>query len=484
MPATQELYNTPLKVDEGDYQAANVDAIIIGAGIAGLTAAHGIHRAHLSVLVFEASDSVGGAIRTLRSNGYLVECGPNTLLDTHPEVATLIEEVSLSDARIFANDKAKKRFVVRNGVPVPLPTSAGAFLRTPLFSTRAKLRLTAEPFIRKRRTNGEESIASFTTRRLGKEFLDYAIDPFVSGVYAGRPERLSVQHAFPKLGEIEERYGSLIIGQVLGARERKRRADTAKTSARMFSFENGLDQLPLAIADALGQRIRTRCRVRSINYLDPNWQVEYEDASGRIRAANANSVVYASGLQYTSLIASLGSTAPEIETVDYPPLNVVALGFRTEDIGHALDGFGLLVPACEDRFVLGALFSSTLFDGRAPVGHALITAFVGGARSPDNASLDDADLLSATTQDLTSLLQLKTGPVWHHISRWPKAIPQYNLGYGSVKAALNNIEERHPGLFFAGNYLSGISVAESIRSGVTASEHVESFIRKSQPVVI
>lgn len=467
-----------------DNESPDVDTIVIGAGIAGLTAALGIHRAGLSVLVYEASESVGGTIRTFRSHGYLVERGPNTVLDTHPEVATLIEQVGLTDTRIFASDKAKNRFVIRDGAPIPLPTSAGAFLRTPLFSARAKLRLTAEPFIRKRRTNGEESIASFTTRRLGKEFLDYAIDPFVSGVYAGSPERLSVQHAFPKLGEIEEKYGSLIVGQVRGARERKRRADTAKTTARMFSFEGGLEQLPLGIAGALGQRIRTRCRVRSINNLGPNWKVEYEDVSGRIRGSTANSVVYASGLQHKEVLASLGSTAPEIETVEYPPLNVVALGFRIEDIGHALDGFGLLVPACEARFVLGALFSSTLFEGRAPDGHALITAFVGGARSPDNASLNDADLLSATTQDLTSLLQLKTGPVWFHISRWPKAIPQYNLGYGSVKDALNNLEERHPGLFFAGNYLSGISVAESIRSGVTASKRVDSFLRKSQPIVI
>src|SRR5579864_1270015 len=187
---------------------------IVGGGITGLTAAYRLKQLGAKVVLYEASPRVGGRVQSVRSDGYLAEFGPNTLLETSPLITSLISDLGLADRRIFASEKARNRFIVRGGVPLALPLSPPAFLSTPLFSLRAKLRLLREPFIAKAPKEKEESVAEFVRRRLGREFLDYAIDPFVSGVYAGDADQLSVVHAFAKLYALEQRYGSLILGQI------------------------------------------------------------------------------------------------------------------------------------------------------------------------------------------------------------------------------------------------------------------------------
>jgi len=488
VPAILERSDTVIADGADGADVPAFDTVVVGGGIAGLTAALSLKNSGKRVLLLEAADRVGGAISTLREDGYLVERGPNTVLDTHVEVADLIEKAGISDERIYASDDASNRFIVRDGRLAELPLSPGAFLKTELFSRGAKFRLAAEPFIGRADAAREESVAEFTTRRLGQEFLDYAIDPFVSGVYAGRPDALSVRHAFPRLREVEERYGSLILGQIRGARERKRRSDAPKTAARMFSFEGGLDRLPRAIRDTLGGSVKTGARVTSIVHGEPVWLVRYcneggdegGDERGAVHVASALSIVYAAGLQNVDLLKPLAGDISAADGVYYPPLSVVGLGFRDEDVRHPLNGFGLLVPSREQRFILGALFSSSLFPGRAPKNHVLVTAFVGGARSPEKAALNDQRLISAIMGDLRELLGLTGSPLWYDITRWEKAIPQYNVGYGAVKEALERFEGSHPGFVFAGNYLSGISVAESIKSGHAASSKAVEFLNSSE----
>jgi protoporphyrinogen/coproporphyrinogen III oxidase len=452
------------------------DTLVIGGGIAGLTAAHSLHSKNKSILLLEASERLGGAIKTHRSNGFLVECGPNTVLDTLPEIGELVAAVGLSEQQIFAPDEAKKRFVVRGNIPIPLPTSPGAFIKTPLFSGRAKWRLLCEPFVRRSDPGVDESVATFTKRRLGDEFLDYAIDPFVSGVYAGRPDQLSVKEGFPKLAEVEQRYGSLILGQILGAKERRRRKEKSKTTARMFSFTNGLDALPNAIGSQMRDCIRTNSRAVGIRSGQGVWTVSYEDHAGELQSVRARIVLYAAGLQQVGSLESLNCDTNLLKEVTFPPLSVVALGFRASDVRHPLDGFGMLVPSCEKRYVLGALFCSTLFDERAPKDHILITAFVGGARAPELAAASEDELVERTVDDLRQLLGVTNRPVFQHITYWPKAIPQYNLGYGAVTSHLRELEKIYPGLLFAGNYLTGISVAESIRSGKVGADRASQLL--------
>ncbi len=470
----RNVFHRPSETDEMMRQT--YDTIIIGGGIAGLTAALRLKEQGLSVKLVEASGRVGGVLRTMHRDGFLAESGPNSILETHEEVTRLIDDIGLADERIYASDTARNRFVVRNNTLVALPMSLGSFVSTPLFSSSAKLRLLAEPFIRRVDPRTEESVADFVRRRIGQEFLDYAIDPFVSGVYAGRPENLSVKYAFPGLVRIEERYGSLIAGQILGARERRRRAEKTKRTARMFTFVDGLARLPEAIASKLGSIVRTGLTIGRIEYRSGVWQVADLDEK---EAWTARSVIFAAGIRDPNLLRDLVPDFESLAAVKYPPLSVVSLGFRREDVAHALNGFGVLVPSVENRSILGALFSSTLFRGRAPEGCVLITTFVGGARQPELARREDADIRRLVLKDLTALLGVSSAPVFEHLVRWRASIPQYEVGYGRVHAAIDAAEKAHEGLYFTGNYRDGISVPDTIKHATETAARVSKMLLRS-----
>src|SRR5215475_9294296 len=234
---------------------------VIGAGITGLTAAFYLKRRGVPVTVYEASGRVGGVIQSLRQDGYLAEFGPNTILETSPKIAQLVRDAGLESRRLDPDPKAEARYVVRYRRPITMPGSPLGFLTTKLFTTRAKLAVLREPFVPSRGDGKEESIAEFVVRRLGQEFLDHAIDALVAGVYAGDPHKLSVPQAFPKLANLEARYGSLIKGQILGARERKRRGEVAKDRAGKFSFDDGLQVLPETLRTRLGTSVRLNTSV-------------------------------------------------------------------------------------------------------------------------------------------------------------------------------------------------------------------------------
>ena len=236
--------------------------IVIGAGISGLTSAFWAQRAGWDVTVLEAASVPGGTMRTIREKGWLVETGPNSALETTPVFGEMFRLLGIESERLYASAESNKRYVLRDGMLHPIPMSPGGFLATRLWSTRGKLRLLKEPLIG--RGSKEETIAEFVERRLGRELLDYGINPFVAGVYAGNPEQLSVRSAFPKLYALEEKYGGLIKGMIKGARERKKRAEVAKDRARMFSFAQGMQRFPEAVASSLGKRIFYGTPVRSI----------------------------------------------------------------------------------------------------------------------------------------------------------------------------------------------------------------------------
>src|SRR6478736_4668885 len=231
---------------------------IIGAVITGLTAAFYLKRKGLTVTVYEASGRVGGVIQSLRKNGYLAEFGPNTLLETSPKIAQLVRDVGLQSRRLDPDPQAGARYVVRYGRPIEMPGSPLGFFNTDLFTLKAKFAVLREPFIKPRRDGVEESIAQFVVRRFNQEFLDHAIDALVAGIYAGDPHKLSVTHAFPKLKALEDNYGSMIKGQILGARERTQRGEVAKDRAPKFSFDEGLQVLTDTLAQKLGANVRLK----------------------------------------------------------------------------------------------------------------------------------------------------------------------------------------------------------------------------------
>ncbi len=434
---------------------------VVGGGVTGLAAAYRLHsRGHL-VTVYEAAPRVGGVVRTERREGYLAEAGPNTLTEPEPLVAALLEELGLAGRRVEAAEAARTRYVVRGGRPVALPSSPRDLLTTRAFSLRAKLTILAEPFLRRGEPAGEESVAGFVRRRLGGEVLDYAADPFVAGIYAGDPAALSMRHALPRLYALEREYGSL----VRGAFARGRR------SLRPFSFPDGLGEIPLALAARLGDRIRSDAPVQTIAHAAPGWLVRGADDETRHDAIVL--AVPAHAFATLRMEGPSGARLAELAAIPHAPVAVVTLGFRRGDVAHRLDGFGVLVPAVEQRRLLGTLFSSTLFPGRAPPGHVTLTTFVGGARQPDLAALEAGAMVALVQEELAELLGARGEPTFRHVVRWSRAIPQYVLGYERWLDLMAEIERGNPGLFLAGSYRGGVALGDALRSSLEVAMRVE-----------
>ena len=442
---------------------------VIGAGITGLTAAFYLQRIGVPVTVFEAGDRVGGAIRSLRKNGYLAESGPNTILETSPVITQLVRDAGLEGRRLEPDPKSEARYLVRYGRPIAMPGSPFGFLTTKLFTFEAKLTLLREPFVSARRDGDEESIAEFVTRRLGREFLDHAIDAMVAGVYAGDPAKLSVRQAFPKLAALESSYGSLIKGQLLGARERRKRGEVAKDRAPKFSFDEGLQVLPDQLHQLLGDAVVLNTSVNEIKKSGNSWTIT-SSRHGERTISEHSAVIYA-GTAHK--LAGLVVKLKEGEKLDlspfseirHPSVASVVLGYRREDVAHPCQGFGALIPKVEGFGILGTIFSSSLFPNRAPAGHLTLTSYVGGERHPDLAALPEEQLVELTHQDLARLLGIRGKPTFRSLAYYPKAIPQYNLGYGRYRKLMTEIEGREDTLFFAGHYRDGISLGDSIVSG-------------------
>lgn len=459
---------------------------IIGAGITGLTAAFCLKRSGVPVTVYESSGRVGGVIQSLRQNGYLAEFGPNTILETSPKIAQLVRDAGLEARRLDPDPKAGARYVVRYRRPIAMPGSPLGFFTTKLFTARAKFAVLREPFVPKRSDGVEESIAEFVQRRLNQEFLDHAIDALVAGIYAGDPYKLSVQQAFPKLAQLEAKYGSLIKGQIFGARERKRRGEVAKDRAPKFSFDEGLQVLPDTLRERLGDAVQLNTTVTKLTRTTDGWTLALR-AGGRESSAAHGAVVFcgtAFGLAKLKIENATGAPAAP-QTLDlasfadirYPPVASVVLGFRREDVAHPCEGFGMLIPKIEGFKILGTIFSSSLFPNRAPAGHLTLTSYVGGERYPELASLPAEQLYALTCADLRVLLSVRGQPTFRHCVLYPRAIPQYNLGYGRHRERMNEIEAKAPGLFLAGHYRDGVSLSDSIVSGCNVAERVGALLK-------
>jgi len=441
-------------------------AVVVGAGISGLVAAYWLHKSGLDVRVIEKEGRVGGVVRSERHKSYLIEHGPNSTLDDSPKVGELLESLGITGQRCEANKISNKRYILKNGLLVPLPTTPPAFFRTKLFSTRAKFRLFAEPFIKPADPQKEESIAEFTVRRLGRELLDYAINPFIAGVYAGDPARLSVRSAVSKIYALEKNYGSLIRGAIKG-RKRRGGSPMGGPTGKTFSFKDGMGTLPDALGSALKDRLILRSEVRTITETKdekgPKFKVVFQ-SEDKIAEIDTDAVVLTSpAYEIARIISDLDAeTARKLKEVIYVPIAVVFMGFKGIEADHPMDGFGFLVPEVEKRNILGTIFSSTLFPERTENGSTALTTFVGGARQPELLEKDDEGMVEMVLDDMRSILGLRSQPEVVRVIRWKHSIPQYTLGYHITQEAIGRFEKSHPGLFITGNFRGGISVSSCI----------------------
>jgi protoporphyrinogen/coproporphyrinogen III oxidase len=441
------------------------DAIIIGAGISGLVAAHRLQTMRRRVLLLESGDRIGGVIQSLDAEGFLIEQGPNSLRGTH-ELLDLVEELDLMAELVTADPRAPA-YVYFNRELHAVPMGPPALIKTKLLSGGAKLRLLREPFIHRRTAPGEESIASFVRRRLGPEILDRMVAPFLSGVYAGAPDALSVQACFPRLAEFEAEAGSVIRGGVRAMRAAKKEAGEPKRSLRPYrlcSFRGGLKTLTQTLARSLGESLQTQARVVKIER-NEFYEIGYEQDGRRLTVASPALIIAAPADAAARL---LGETAPDIASllseIEYVSIASVPLAYRVKQLSRPLDGFGFLAPRSEGLRTLGSIWNSALFTDRSPEGWTFTTNFIGGATDPEAVRLSDEALIETVHRDLNQALGITGAPRRLPITRYERAIPQYNLGHAARVTAIDSLLKHHRGLRLAGNYLHGVSLGDCIKN--------------------
>lgn len=440
---------------------------VIGAGAAGLAAAHTLVREGRKVHLLEASSRVGGVIRSeAPADGWLTESGPHTLLLKDAGVRALIESLGITADIVTAAPEARHRYLVRNGRLHAVPTSPPGLLRTPLFSTGSKLRLLTEIFQRPRIREHDVSLATLIGDHFGSEIVDYALQPFVSGVSAGDASRLSARHAFPKLWQDERDCGSIIRAQIRNARERRKRGEPP---SQVLSFTRGLQTLVDALRRSLPAD--TLCLNTRVDAAVPDgggWRVRGHREEQPFEETFSEIILALPAPALETLVIGSASERPFalLSGLEHPPVSVISLGYRREDVRHPLDGFGALIPAREKRGILGVVFSSSLFPFRAPEGHVSLTVMIGGSLQPEYGLLPPDRALALVESELQSLLGVTGKPVLHRHRTHPKSIPQYNLGFGRFTDAITSVEKRFPGLHVAGQVRDGISVPAALMSGL------------------
>ncbi len=449
------------------------DVVVIGAGMSGLVVAHAAQHRGIRVAVVDAGSEPGGVIGTRERDGFRYETAANSVLDNTPSLQRLIDDLGIAGERIDASPNASRRYVVRDGRLVTLPTSPAALFTSRAFSTRAKLRLLREPFTAPAPGDREETVAEFTHRRLGAEWLDYAVDPFVGGIHAGDPAELSLRASFPRLYALEQQHGSLVGGQLRMARERRRSGETTTGAPRSFSFRDGMRTLPKALSQSI-DRVFMDTRIESLRQrTDGGFDVRGQRGREPFELTTRIIVIATPAHAAAMLIRTLAPQAAHtLETIEYAPVAIVASAYRRDDVRHPLDGFGFLVPSKERWKILGTLFSSSMFEGRAPAGALMLTTFIGGRRNPSLVAEDDRTLADIVAGTHASLIGAGA-PLWSEVVRWPRAIPQYTVGHLDRVAAIDEAIGAVPGLNLCGSWRGGISVGDRVNSGYAMADTLQ-----------
>ena len=446
------------------------NVVVIGAGVTGLTAAYVLQQRGHHVYLLEKNTTPGGAIQSIRRDGFLVEAGPNTMLLNDAAVLEFFREIGIGEEMVDAAPEAKKRFIVRGGTPMAVPMGPGEFIKTAFLSGRAKWRLLREPFIGRADAQTEESVAAFARRRLGQEVVDYAINPLIGGIFAGDPEKLSLRYAFPKLYQFDRDHGSLARGAIAAGRARKK-AGIPKFKTRSISFISGLHTIIDALVHAAGDCLYTGVTIDAIEPGSP-WRVKIS-RNGHGTDITADAVLVTTPAHASAALPfTADNPLSTLAEITYPPVTSVALGFQRDHVAHPLDGYGVLVPACEGRRILGTLFNSSLFPGRCPKGCVLLTTILGGMRQPELAARPHNELRDMVVEELQTLLGVSAEPFFCHVTAWPRAIPQYNLGYTRFHDTMAAAEKAHPGLMLGGHVRDGVSVGDCIRAGWKLADRV------------
>jgi oxygen-dependent protoporphyrinogen oxidase len=451
----------------------HLQALVVGGGISGLLCAYALEKAGVEVLLVEASARLGGVVNSLSRNGFLLELGPQSFTATAP-LRSLCANLGIADQLVEAPAKAP-RYVVVSGRLEAVPMSPRALLTSPLIDGSTKWALLRDIFGKSVPPVGDESVAAFVRRKFSEQLLDRLVGPFVSGVYAGDPEKLSVRSAFPRLHEAERARGSIVRGMLRLAKSKKGPRERPTLNA----FREGNETLVRALGNRLASAVVLGARATNVyRQNDGSYHISLEGSNND--AVSAKSVIFATPADVAGgLLGQLDpSFEPLLTSVEYAAVAVVSLGYAKKEVSHSLDGFGFLVPRSAGLRVLGTVWNSSLFPGRAPDGHALLTTFVGGATDAAATKLNHEELSGIVHREIAPLLSIQSHPMFSNVTIWPRALPQYNLGHGDRLASLGKSLARFPGLFLAGNYLRGPAIGACAEQALAVAEEVARLARR------
>lgn len=449
---------------------AQVPTLVVGAGIAGLVCAYALRKADIDAQVIESTATPGGVIRSERRDGYLLEFGPQSFTATSA-LLNLCRELRIDDQLLPAPANAP-RYVLVKGSLRPVPLSPPAFIASSLFGPLTKLRVLRDFLGRSAPPQKDESVAAFTRRKFSREILDKLVGPFVSGIYAGDPDKLSLRSAFPQLHEAEKSAGSVIRGLLFSARKRSASAE----KATLQTFREGNQTLIQALAANLGSNLRCnvtaqRIRLRTTPSGSPTFEIAVIP-NGQEEVLTTNSLIIATPAQQAATLLRDVDLQFEsaLSAIAYAPVAVVSLGYPKSAIRHSLDGFGFLVPRSSGLRILGAVWNSSLFSNRAPDGHVLLTSFVGGATDPSAVLLPESEMVSTVHRELSSVLDISQPPSFSHVQVWERAIPQYNLGHMQLVDRLHQMKRKYPSIRLIGNYLTGPALCACVEQALTVAQ--------------
>lgn len=440
---------------------------VVGAGLSGLAAAFYLAEGGADVLLLDAGDEPGGNLSSRKisndADNWVLDMGPNSFGEKSEDLMSLVRACGADEDLVPASKTAAgARFLYRKGKVMPVPAGPGLML-SPILPLKDRLRLLKEPFVKPSSADQpEETLARFCDRRLGKMARLKLLTPVVSGIYAGDPERLGAESAFPKMVEMERGFGSLVRAAMKG--------NGPPSRGRLQTFKDGLQGLAFRLIDKLGDRYRPRQRVSHIATGPQGWELTTEQGD----SFSAEHLVLAiTAKEAAPLMRDADAAmASELDSIRYAPMSVVHVGVQREHSGDMPDGFGFLIPRDEGLRILGCIFSSKLFTGRAPEGHELVTIFIGGDLDPGSASLSDDELVDIALKDLRKALGGEWKPALTSVTRWPLAIPQYETGHKDRVARIDRLAAAHQGLYLLGNWRGGIAIPDCAREGKLAADRI------------
>ena len=449
-------------------------AIVIGAGVSGLSAALELKRKGFDVTVIEKAPRAGGVIGTFSDRGFKAESGSNSVMLQSQKSLDFLGELGLKEKIELSNPVAKKRFFVRYGKVRAVPMSPVSLIFTRLFTFWGKIRLFFEPFVSKTPADEDPSVAQFTIRRMGKDLLDYAMNPFMAGVYGGNPEKLSIKHAFPPFWNLEQKYGSIIKGAMKARKEKMAAGNFFKPM--MISFKGGMQTLTDSMASLLGDSLKTSTKILSVDVNNGGWEVSWgNDTEDSCEYYDALVIAIPSpNFKDLPLSGSLACSLAPLENIQYAPVATYTMGFKKSDVKHKLDGFGVLTPEKENLNILGSLFISSVFSERAPDGYIALTNYIGGMRRPNDAYLPQEKMRELVMGALKKLLGIEAEPVFEKMWSWKHAIAQYNVGYQDYLDIIDKVEDEYPNIALIGAYRGGVGVSSCLESGVAAADKIAS----------